>query len=267
MNNLLQCHRGSYITFPLFEKLKSMKQGESMIKTIFMCVIGVSLLFSLSANAKTQCSESVEDLKLQILTLAQTYQGLADPDQTLQNNLDVLVDKLLQKSAMPPVKDRIELIAGAWKQVWGPYDYRNDDGGVDPTIGVNEIYQVVSKNGYYYNVAPYYPNGDKNKEQISLLRGEYVLDTQNPNLLNVKFTDYPGVDPRPVNTNIWELAEIAENGMLENEIVIVPSEIVKIAFKGGSLEEVYTDQDIRLLYGRKLPPSTRRFLYVMSRVK
>jgi hypothetical protein len=238
-----------------------------MKKIFSIYVICVSMMCSLTVNAKAQSTESVDDLKTQILRLAQSYQGLADPDQTLQKNLDVLVEKIIQQSDMPPVEDRIDLIAGVWKQVWGPYDYRNDNGGIDPTIGLNEIYQVVSKNGYYYNVAPYYPNGDKNKEQVSLLRGEYVLNMQNPNMFNVKFTDYPGVDPRPENVNIWELAELAENGMLENEIVIVPSEIVKIAFGGGTLEEVYTDRDLRLLYGRKNPPSTRRFLYVMTRMK
>lgn len=238
-----------------------------MSKLFFIGVLFFSMMCSLPVSANAKANSSIEDLKAQILHLAQSYQGMADPDQTLQKSLDVLVEQLVQQTTVLPVKDRIELIAGAWRQVWGPYDYRNDDGGVDPTLGVKEIYQVVSKNGYYYNIAPYYPKGDTSKEQISLLRGEYVLDTQNLNVLNVKFTDYPGVDPRPANTNIWELAELAESGTLPNKIVIVPSEIVKIAFAGGSLEEIYTDQDLRLLYGRKNPPSIRRFLYVMARVK
>ena len=122
---------------------------------------------------------------------------------------------------------RLSILAGAWKQVWGPYDYRNDDGGIDPKIGIKEIYQVVFTEGYYYNVAPYYPNGDKTKEQISLLRGEFRLHPKKPNALRVKFTNYPGVETRPAQIELWELPALAEAGRLENEITIVPTWIVR----------------------------------------
>lgn len=209
---------------------------------------------------------SVEDLKKQILELAKSYEGKADPDQSLQKNLEVLVNELVAKKPMPPVSERLLQIAGAWKQVWGPYDYRNDDGGIDPTLGVSEIYQVVSPQGYYYNVAPYYPNGDKSIEQIGLLRGEYKLASVEENKLAVRFTDYPGVESRPSGLNLWELPALAEAGTLPNPITIVPSEIVKRFFKGGTLDEIYTDEDMRILYGQKVQPSTRRFLYIMTRV-
>lgn len=232
---------------------------QSFIPKSIVCLLLSSL--SCYASAETQA------IKRQILELAQSYAGQADPDQSKQKTLEPLVEKLVRENPMPPVSDRIKLLAGAWKQVWGPYDYRNDDGGIDPKLGIAEIYQVVFADGYYYNVAPFYPNQTRDREQVGLLRGEFTLDSGDPNGLSVKFTDYPGVEPRPANTNIWDLAAVAEAGQLQNKITIVPSWIVKLFFKGGKLEEVYTDGDLRILYGSKGKPGARRFLYIMSRVK
>lgn len=223
--------------------------------------------FTMHASLASTHQETVGDLKTQIFNLAKSYEGQGDPDQSKQKTIEVLVDKLIKENPMRPVADRISLLAGAWKQVWGPYDYRNDNGGVDPKLGVNEIYQVVFADGYYYNVAPYYPKNDKSREQIGLLRGEFKLDGSDANGLRVKFTKYPGVQPRPNNMNIWDLAALAEADHLENEITIVPTFIVKLFFGGGKLEEVYTDSDMRILYGSKGKKNARRSIYIMSRVQ
>lgn len=220
----------------------------------------------ISQTMQAQPREEIESLKSQIVTLAESYQGQGDPDQKKQKALEVLVNKLIQKSPMPPIKDRIGILAGVWKQVWGPYDYRNDDGGVDPNLGVREIYQVVFAEGYYYNVSPIYKKGDRQRERIGLLRGVFKLDPNDSNSLRVKFTKYPGVEPRPENTNIWDLAVIAEAGNLKNRVSIVPTWIVKLFFGGGKLEEVYTDDDLRLVYGSNGKHGARRSLYVMTRV-
>lgn len=139
-------------------------------------------------------------------------------------------------------------------QVWGAYDYRNDKRGVDPALGVNEIYQVVSKDGYYYNVAPNLPKADKSgadktKERIGLLRGQYKLDPQNEGLLRVKFTNLYGLKVRPAGKNLWDLPALAESGRLENRKTVLPGFFVKLFFGGGALREVYTDEDMRILYG------------------
>lgn len=233
-------------------------------KTLAAVLLSSSLLSQASFASTSQ--DSVESLKAEILTLAASYAGQGDPDQSKQKPLDVLVEKLVKLAPQPPIKDRLSILEGAWKQVWGPYEYRNDDGSVDPTLGVEEIYQVVSAAGYYYNVAPYYPGGDRSKEQIGLLRGEFVLDPADENGLKVKFTDYPGADPRPAGDQLWELAPLAEAGTLPNETTIVPSFIVRVAFGGGKLEEVYTDSDLRIVYGKSSRQDVRKSIYVMTRV-
>lgn len=231
----------------------------------FLGIVFCSLVLLLpSAQAH---EPGVGKLKKQILRLARSYKGKADPDQSLQKNLDKLVDQLVAKASMPSVEERLPLLAGVWKQVWGPYDYRNDEGGIDPTLGWREIYQVIFADGYYYNVAPYYPNGDKTKEQIGYLRGEYELDPQQPNGLRVRFTKYPGVKTRPKGIAIWELPALSEAGKVEEEIAIVPTPVVEQFFSGGTLDEVYTDHNLRIVYGTSYRPNARRFLYVMRRIE
>lgn len=227
----------------------------------------VLVLFSLTIcfHHSEASSRGVSKLKKRILRLAEKYEGMPDPDQKLQKRLEKLVDKLVEKAPMPPVEDRLPLLVGVWKQVWGPYDYRNDDGGIDPTLGLKEIYQAIFEEGYYYNIAPYYPNGDKTKEQIGYLRGEYELDSKDDNILRVRFTRYPGVEKRP-SFPIWKLASLSEQGKVKDEISIVPTPVVAKSFTGGTLEEVYTDKKLRILYGTSFRPDARRFLYVMKRV-
>ncbi len=82
-------------------------------------------IFMTSMVAFGQKSE-VESLKGDIISLAETFQGLGDADFSKQHALDSLVEKLLRIAPQPPVKKRLPLIAGVWKQVWGPYDYRKE---------------------------------------------------------------------------------------------------------------------------------------------
>lgn len=239
-----------------------MKKIFSLLVMILFCQISLADVSLFGSK-----EENIIEIKKQILALAKSFEGQGDPDQSKQKQLDVWVQRLIQLSPAVPVKDRIPLLAGVWKQVWGPYEYRKDDGSVDPKLGVNEIYQVISEEGYYYNVAPYYPNETRDREQIGLLRGEFQLDSADVNGLRVKFTDYPGVEPRPQEIPIWELAPLAEAGQLKNEITIVPSWIVKLFFGGGKLEEVYTDSELRITYGSNGRSGSKRSLYVLSRIR
>lgn len=230
--------------------------------------IKLLVLFSLfyQGNAFGQNSE-LQEIKTEIVSLASSYAGQGDSDFSKQKSLDILVQKLFLIAPQPPIKERLKFLYGAWKQVWGPYDYRNDDRGVDPEIGTNEIYQVISPDGYYYNVSPLYKNGDQSNEQIGLLRGEYKQDPENPDLLRVRFTNYPGVKPRPINFNIWDLPALAENNTLENRVTIVHTIIVRLFFAGGALREVYTDDDLRILYGSNGKNFSKEAIYVMTKMK
>lgn len=225
------------------------------------------LVLPVSAADVPGKTDAVRNVKQEILDLAHSYAGQGDPDFAKQRSLEALVQKLIALSPQPPVKDRLTLLHGAWKQVWGPYDYRNEKRGVDPELGVDEIYQIVFKDGYYYNVSPNFKKGDKTKERIGLLRGEYKLDPQNESLLRVKFTNLYGVNIRPTDKHLWELPALAESGRLENRKTVIPGFVVRLFFGGGALREVYTDQDMRILYGSNGKDFTKEFIYVMTRAK
>lgn len=234
---------------------------------VFILVFAMVKASPVNAGDAYSKTDTLRNVKQEILELAQSYTGQGDPDLAKQRTLEALVQRLVALSPQPPVKNRLMLLSGAWKQVWGPYDYRNEKRGVDPSLGVNEIYQVVFKEGYYYNVAPDFKKGDKAKERIGLLRGEYKLDPRNEDLLRVKFTDLYGVKVRPTDKHLWDLPALAESGRLENRKTVIPSFIVKLFFGGGALREVYTDEDMRILYGSNGKDFNKEFIYVMTRVK
>ena len=208
----------------------------------------------------------VADLKKEIITLAKSFEGQGDPDYSKQDALKVLVEKLLVASPQPPVKERLKLLYGPWKQVWGPYDYRGDERGVDPTIEPKEIYQVVFENGYYFNVGPDYKGGDKSQERIGLLRGEYKLDPENQNLLRVQFTRLTELKKRPTELPLFEIPALSEARKLADERVKLPGFLVRLFFGGGALREVYTDADLHILYGSNGSDFKKEFIYIMTKV-
>lgn len=206
-------------------------------------------------------------VKQKILDLAQSYSGQGDPDFSKQNSFAPLIEELLRLQPQQPVSKRIDLLAGVWKQVWGPYNYRGSERIVDPEIGVNEIYQVVFAGGYYYNVTSLADKRGARNERIALLRGEYRFDAEQSDVLQVRFTKYPGLSKRPpAPTQLYELPALVETGKLAPDINIVPLFIVKIFFGGGALKEVYTDAGLRILYGSNNDRFKAPALYVMSRV-
>jgi hypothetical protein len=216
--------------------------------------------------ARAAPSSEVEALKREILALAQSFSGQGDPDYSKQHALEALIAPLLAAAPQPPVVDRLELLAAAWKQVWGLYDYRGGGRGVDPSLAVDEIYQVVFREGFYYNVSPLWANGDPSRERIGMLKGRYRADRKLADALRVRFVDYPGFSTRPPGYALWDLPAALETGALVNDIEIVPPAVVKLFFGTGALREIYTDGDMRLLYGASSTAFEDPYLYVMTRV-
>lgn len=233
-------------------------------------IVMTVLTISSSAHTRLESGDNdaaIREIKREILSLAQSYTGQGDPDGSKQKSVESLVQKLTSLSPQPPAKDRLHLLYGAWKQVWGPYDYRNDKRGVDPELGVREIYQVVFEGGYYYNVAPSYKKGDRTKEEIGLLRGVFKLDDRDDRLLRVRFTNVSSVKPRPNANPLWDLPALAESGQLKNRTSPLPGFLVRLFFGGGALREVYTDQDMRILYGSNGKDFSKEYIYVMTRAR
>lgn len=203
--------------------------------------------------------------KLEILRLAQSFQGQGDPDGSKQAALEVLVEKLLRENPQGSIPDRLPLLYGAWKQVWGPYSYGGDDRGVDPKLDPKNIVQVIFEGGYYYNVNP---NLDKNGRVTNtiLLRGEFALDPSEEKL-NVQFTDLRKIPGLPTNgLRLQDLPALSEIRNLPNERTVLPSFIVRLFFGGGFLEEVYTDEDLRITFGTSKNEKIKSYIYVLKRL-
>lgn len=228
----------------------------------------ISTFFTSQAFA-IDSEKRIEELKKQIFELAGKYEQLAaqgegDEDLSKQASLEALVFELIQLNPQPKVEDRISLIVGVWRQVWGPYNYRSADRIVPEGTYVKEIYQTVFADGFYYNVSP--SKLFNTFEYISLLRGEYTLSDTNLNGLDVRFTNLRYNRIRPNNINIWELAALAETGNLPQPFNIFPDFIVQNNFEGGTLNEVYTDSDMRVLYGTSSSSFVVPFIYIMEKV-
>jgi hypothetical protein len=192
------------------------------------------------------CWAGIETTKREILTLASSYRGQGDPDGSKQRSLEVLVEKLLQENPQAPLNERLPLIYGAWKQVWGPYDYRNDNRGVDPEVDPDNIVQVVFDGGYYYNVNPNFDEKGKVRS-TSFLRGEYFFDKKIDNVLNVRFTNLRKIDGLPKDgLRLHDLPFLSERGELPGERTVLPWFLVRLFIGGGSVREVYTDHDLRI---------------------
>ncbi len=233
---------------------------------LLISIAVVQLLTAVSAAtaepSANGASRAVSAIKSDIVRLARTFEGQGDPNFTRQRKLDALVKELLVAAPQPPVKQRLDLLTGAWRQIWGPYEYRNDSRGVDPKSTPAEIYQVVFADGYYWNVTPL-----KGENTIALLRGEYSVVDAEGDFIKARFTRYPGNEGRPAGMQLWELAKRAEARNLPNPTTVVSEFIVYWFFGGGYLREVYTDQTLRITYGgSKLNDRSDEFIYVMERV-
>ena len=217
----------------------------------------------------TQTSERRDALIAEILRVAETYRGKGDPDFTRQKSLDPLVSKLVSLTRPEPVHKRLKVLSGAWTQVWGPYDYRRQSSrGVDPNLDPDHIFQVISPEGYYWNVSPRRRDDTRRPRPIALLRGEYRPDPRGgDDMLGVRFTRFVSAPSDLELDRIWRLAGPAEARELEGERKILPSLFVKLFFGSGGLREVYTDETLRLAYGASsISDRSRESLYVMRRV-
>jgi len=223
---------------------------------------------NISANATCKDDTQVQSLKKEILSQAEAWQGQGDSDGSKQAALNQKVNQLLQLCPQSSVQERLPIIAGAWQQVWGPYTYRDNSRGIDPHLDPKRIYQVVFKDGYYYNVSPARDSKGAPKNQTILLRGEYQVRklAKENRVLGIHFTSFRKVNGDPPAGMTYEsLPALAEAQQIHSK-TILPSFFVRLFFGGGFLREVYTDEDLRITYGAKRSSFKDSYLYILKRI-
>lgn len=237
--------------------------NRAWVVSAFMMVAGTA-----ARAADMEPPRPVEVVKADILSLAESFRGLGDPDRSRQDQLEVLVSELLRVAPQPPVHQRIDRIAGAWQQVWGPYDYSGDKRGVEASIDIDHIYQVVSADGYYYNVNPDPREPRAEDRRIGLLRGVFEVAPDRDDVLNVRFVKFTRiVGCPPPGLDYTDLPDRSEARALPGERWLVPAFLVRWFFGKGALREVYTDADLRITYGSARDDLDRNFIYILRRVE
>ncbi len=206
------------------------------------------LFFSTTASFAV-CPDRKAELKAAILNIAteNSANTIAELPVT-REKLEPLVQELVAlNKGEPNVDEQLTLVEGTWKEIWS--DDREPERPGSKLLR-DTIYQVVSAQGYFYNIAvsqTQIPNGPL-VENTSFLRGRYSLDAES-NGLRIQFTDI-GYLPGRIGSGFLGYIDQAESD---------PNFLKKFPFdlkapKGpinqtGLLKNVYVDEELRIARG------------------
>ncbi|MFO0679371.1 MAG: PAP/fibrillin family protein [Polyangiaceae bacterium] len=216
----------------------------------FMALLVVSsLAFAAGCSASPDVgSVSFASTRLSAQELARTkaeLRRITTSNMTRTDNLDevrVQVEPLVAKLAAHfgdrPASDKLPLVAGAWRQLWSDYPYP-----MAPflTMDLSQVYQVVSEDGYYWNV------GESSAFSLfgvtGVLRGRYEEDGSK---LRIAFTESGfRIGRLPRRTQLVPYAESLEDGSLWR-FGLPGGGPVGVS---GTLETLYVDEDLRVERG------------------
>lgn len=204
-------------------------------------------------NEDTQTK--IIELRNKILEEAENARTACDDgDNTaeIRASLSVMVDELIALVPQRTEAEKAEEVAGGWFQVWSDNPFTTV-----PNIcfDTNHIYQIVSPDGYYYNISQVNAFGNS---LGYFIRGIYQLGE---NALPVEFTDaYFSTGPLPTGMDLVSLTDQAEN----EEIMraqIPPTPVIGIT---GTLGNIYVDDLLRIITDGT-PASGSSDLYIMRR--
>ncbi len=189
----------------------------------------------------------VESLKTELLDIAFANIDREDNLEEVRERVEPIIRDLAGVFGSPPVEQILPKLAGAWRQIWSDFPYRGTPGVQDDN---RQVYQVVSPNGYYYNLGNQLRPGAG--PLTGVLRGAYDLE---PDQLRIRFTRlgfrFGHLDPTRV---LSDFAEDLESG--REDIRPVPGE--GLAPNGpvniyGTLKTLYIDDELRIGFGSQDP--------------
>lgn len=237
--------------------------------------LALSVLTVATAMANTESKIGVEAdlshrLKMKIVEMAERNSGQIDTeDRRLQRELEVVIREFMKLQPESTYEEKALRALGAWRQIWGPYEFDGRTGEIPAGLDTDEIYQVIDEAGFYYNFARFrlYRTGGRDRFLPTYARGVYELTESDT---RVQFTSFgafrhPQTQPMP----FW----YTHIEYLKWPVVLLgwPSSwkfrIGPIGAK-GVLKEVFADDRIRINYGyelgsdRELAPS----LFILERV-
>lgn len=185
--------------------------------------------------------------KAELRRIANANMTRTDNFADVRLQVEPLIAKLTKHFGVRSAASKVQLVKGAWRQIWSDYPYpMNSVSRMD----LAQVYQVVSPNGYYYNL------GDSTSFFLfgttGILRGEYALAG---NKLNIRFTDVGYRFGRlSKGKDLVQLASSIESGDTSYSGIPgggrAPRGPIGVS---GTLETLYVDADLRIEQGTQNP--------------
>ena len=222
------------------------------MKSTFLTATVLSFAASFSAAfADTPSAERVAQLKAEIRAISDenAFNDKATATKT-RAQLNVLVEELIKAYPATSAADQLPALEGSWKQLWSDdFDGESDYGNpIQPDKST--VFQYISKDGWFYNIAnaktplPF-------AKPLTLLRGEYIV---NSNDLTIEFTK---VSARLGGLKASESVETVVEGVEAGKVFTIGAPGGGKYPKGpvgarGTLRNIYLDKDFRLSTGENL---------------
>lgn len=193
---------------------------------------------ALSDGQLTPAELSATKAEVRRIALANTQRQ--DNLDVVRAELDPLVDRLARHFGTRPAIAKLPLVAGAWRQMWSDFPYQ-----MNPILRSDaaQVYQVVSADGYYYNLGDNRAFGFLGLTGV--LRGAYEPDGSR---LRIGFTD--------VGYRLGLLRDDEDLAQFANDLESGCRGYFGIPGGGraprgpvgirGTLETVYVDADLRI---------------------
>jgi PAP_fibrillin len=196
-----------------------------------------------SAELGTLSAAELARTKAALREIANANTTRTDNYAQVRAQVQPLVDKLAKHFGVRPASAKLPLIKGAWKQSWSDFPFMMN--GFNK-MDLNQVYQVVSEDGYYYNL------GDSTAffflGTTGVLRGAY---TTNGTKLNIEFTNVGFKFGRlSKSRDLVSYASAFEAGTTTSIGIPGGGRAPKgpVGIK-GTLETLYADADLRIERG------------------
>ena len=201
------------------------------MKIAFTMIAFITLGFSSRLNADEQELYSSSSLTAQIIAIAEDNISKIEMSAITQSRLQHFITALLEITPVKTEKAKSEEVAGAWRQLWTNTSF-------SATTNYQQVYQVVSKEGYYYNISETIIN---DVSFTSFLRGKYRPEGNQLEILFTTNTTRYGFYPE--GTSLVGLVNDFEKGVIPN--VQIPSPSTTKEF----MANVYVDDRLRIVIG------------------
>lgn len=206
------------------------------------CVASPSNEEESSTASALSLSDRVRELKQEIVAISNANTLRTDNFAEVTAELKPLVDELQAIAPHLSQAETLDRLEGVWHSLWSNLEI----GGPGVVVDLAEVYQVVTKGGYYYNLSNARALGFL--KTVGVLRGAY---TSEPDGLAIEFTR-TGYRVGTLRGDLFDLTQRIESGSAP--VLYLPAR----APRGpvgitGKLTTIFVDDELRISGGFQAP--------------